>query len=318
MKSKPALALCAGIVLSQGAAANAADIVIGLPNWPSASASAHILEAAIEQNYQLDVELQNGTNPVFYEGMDRGSVHVHPEVVLPNQQNLHDTYVKERGTVAFSQNGFSGAQGMCISKAVRDELGVDEIQDLTDPEVAALFDTDGDGLGEVWIGAPGWASTTIEKIRARSYAYDETFELKEMDSALMLAELDAAMKAGEPYAFFCYTPHHVFTLYDVVMLDEPAHDEDAWTIVTPTEDPQWLEKSQAAVAWPATYYSIHYATSLEQDYPEVARFLQNVSFSAEQVTDMMYALAVENTDPADLATTWLEENQSQVLEWVSN
>lgn len=51
----------------------AKDIVIGLPNWPSGSATAHILKVAIEENLGLDVELQNGTNPVFFEGMDSGS-----------------------------------------------------------------------------------------------------------------------------------------------------------------------------------------------------------------------------------------------------
>ena len=38
--------------------------------------------------------------------------------------------------------------------------------------MAANFDTDGDGMGEIWIGAAGWASTNIEKIRAKSYGYD--------------------------------------------------------------------------------------------------------------------------------------------------
>ena len=41
------------------------------------------------------------------------------------------------------------------------------------------FDSDGDGQGEIWIGASGWASTNVEKIRAKSYGYDETMKLKE-------------------------------------------------------------------------------------------------------------------------------------------
>ncbi|MDO7655201.1 MAG: hypothetical protein MUQ64_05605, partial [Paracoccaceae bacterium] len=52
----------------------AADMVIGVPNWPTANATANILKLAIEQNLGLDVELQSGTNPIFFEGMDQGSV----------------------------------------------------------------------------------------------------------------------------------------------------------------------------------------------------------------------------------------------------
>ena len=51
-----------------------ADIVIGVPNWASVNATAHILEVVIEENLGLDVELQNGTNPIVFEAMDKGSM----------------------------------------------------------------------------------------------------------------------------------------------------------------------------------------------------------------------------------------------------
>jgi glycine betaine/proline transport system substrate-binding protein len=92
----------------------AADIVIGVPNWPSVAATANILKVAIEDNLGLTVELQNGTNPIVFEAMDKGSMHAHPEVWMPNQQNLHDTYVKEKGTVVANPNGVPAFQGMCV------------------------------------------------------------------------------------------------------------------------------------------------------------------------------------------------------------
>ena len=80
--------------------ARAADLVIGVPNWPTVNGTAHLLKLVLEENYGLDVELQNGTNPVIFEAMDSGSMHVHPEVWLPNQANLHgNTFVKDKGSV---------------------------------------------------------------------------------------------------------------------------------------------------------------------------------------------------------------------------
>ena len=76
-----------------GATAQAADVVIGVPNWPSVLATAHVLKGALEDNLGLEVELQNGTNPVVFEAMDSGAMHVHPEVWLPNQVNLNDKFV---------------------------------------------------------------------------------------------------------------------------------------------------------------------------------------------------------------------------------
>lgn len=43
-------------------------------------ATANILAVAIEENLGLEVELQTSTNPVIFEAMDKGNMHVHPEV----------------------------------------------------------------------------------------------------------------------------------------------------------------------------------------------------------------------------------------------
>lgn len=204
-----------------------------------------MLKIVIEDNFGLNVELQNSTNPVVFEAMDSGSMDVHPEVWLPNQQNLHDKYVKTKGTVRMNPNGIPAFQGMCVTKYTADEYGVSKLSDLTDPEIAALFDTDGDGKGEIWIGAPGWASTSVEKVRAKSYGYDETMNLKEMDETLALAEVDNAVVQKKPIVFFCYTPHHMFALHKLVILKEPKYDASKWHVIHPTDDPDWLAKSSA-------------------------------------------------------------------------
>ena len=88
--------LCAALLFAGVSSAQAADVVVGVPNWPSATATANILKVVLEDNLGLEVELQNGTNPVIFEAMDTGSMHVHPEVWLPNQTNLHNKFVKSR------------------------------------------------------------------------------------------------------------------------------------------------------------------------------------------------------------------------------
>ena len=41
--------------------------------------------------------------------------------------------------------------------------------DLGRPDIAALMDSDGNGLGEMWIGAPGWASANVNEVKTRDY-----------------------------------------------------------------------------------------------------------------------------------------------------
>ena len=298
------------------ASAKAADVVIGVPNWPSVAATANILKVVLEDNLGLEVELQNATNPVIFEAMDTGNMHVHPEVWLPNQTNLHDKYVKSKGTVRMNPNGVPSFQGMCVTKASADRTGITKVADLADPDMARNFDSNGDGLGEVWVGASGWASTNIEKIRAKSYGYDETMELLEMDEALAMADVDAAVAKDANHVFYCYTPNHMFALYDLVILEEPAYDASKWTIIQPTDDPEWLEKSSAPVAWDLAYLHVHYAASLEESHPEAADLLSKVALTTDQVSHMTFGLVVEKMSADDYAKQWAQDNADLVDSWM--
>ena len=310
------LTLCMALLFAAMSPAHAADVVIGVPNWPSVAATANILKVVLEDNLGLEVELQNGTNPVIFEAMDSGSMHVHPEVWLPNQTNLHDKFVKTRGTVRMNPNGVPSFQGMCVTKATAERTGITQIADLADPDMAKHFDTNGDGRGEVWIGASGWASTNVEKIRAKSYGYDETMELVEMDETLAMANLDAAVTKDADHVFYCYTPNHVFAMHDLVILKEPEYDASKWKVIQPTDDPQWLEKSEAPVAWDLAYLHVHYAASLEQAHPEAAAVLGSVKLTTDQVSDMTFALVVDKADPAEYARQWVQDNAVLVDSWM--
>ncbi|MEO0664967.1 MAG: glycine betaine ABC transporter substrate-binding protein [Pseudomonadota bacterium] len=311
-------ALAATVGVGGVTAASAQDLVLGMPNWPSGVATSHILAQIIETNFGLDVELQSGTNPIIFEAMDSGSMHVHPEVWMPNQQNLHDTYVQERGSVVMNDNPVQAVQGMCVPTYIAEEYDIKSIEDLTDPEKMAIFDTDGDGTPQVWIGAPGWASTVIERIRARSYGYDAVMDLEEYDGTVAWGALGAAIEANEPWIGFCYEPHFIFVAYDLTYLEEPAHDPDTWTIVQPTDDPQWLDKSQASTAWNGATLHLHYAAEVQENFPEVAAFFDAYEMPAATLSSMGLELTINSVDPADFASAWIAENEELVLGWLTN
>lgn len=317
MKIKKALiGVTLATTVSFSGLASAADIVIGVPNWPSVKATADILKYVIEDNFGLEVELQSGSNPIVFEAMDQGSMHVHPEVWLPNQQNLHDTYVLDKGSVVMNPNGVPSFTGMCVTKNTAERTGIVDLIELTDPEMAAHFDTDGDGKGNIWIGAQGWASTNIELIRAKSYGFDETMNLDIMDETLALAQVDAAVAKDENIVFMCYTPHHMFSLYNLVPLKEPAHDSAKWIIIQPTDDPDWLEKSSAPIAWSVPTLHVMYAKTLQDSQPEVASMLSSVKLTTDLVSGMTYAVIVEKRDMAEYAKEWVEEHADLVESWL--
>ncbi len=307
------------VSMSLSGTAMAADVIMGVPNWPTVKATADILKVIIEDNLGLDVEIQTASNPIVFEAMDAGKMHVHPEVWLPNQQNLHDTYVVEKKTVKMNPYGVPSSPGeMCVTKSTAERTGIKNIEELADPDMAANFDTDDDGKGNIWIGAPGWASTNIEMIRAKSYGYDETMNLDVMDETLAMANVDAAVANNTNIVFMCYTPHHMFTLYNLIPLVEPPYDADKWVVIQPTDDPDWLEKSSAPMHWDTASLHIMFATVLEQDFPEVAKFLSSVQFTTDHLSAMTYAVVVDKIDTADYARDWVNNNQNLVDAWLSS
>ena len=307
------LALSAGV-----SSASAADIVIAQPNWPSAAVTANVMKVIIEENLGLSVELQNGNNAVIFEAMDGGSMHVHPEVWLPNHQNFHDTYVEEKKTVKPSRHEVEAVIGICVPRAFGEANNITSIEDLTDPAIAALFDTDGDGKGELYIGQTGWSSSNVERIRAKSYGYQETMEMVEMDEALAYVNLNNASQSGGAWVGSCYTPHYVFAQNDLLILKEPEHDASQWNVLQPTDDPNWLENSSAPVGWPAAFIRPYFATALEESFPEVASLIFNMALDSDTISAMTLAVASEKQDPAEYAKKWVSDNNDRVLGWLAD
>jgi glycine betaine/proline transport system substrate-binding protein len=252
---------------------------------------------------------------IAFAGLDSGTVDIHPEVWLPNLDNLVEKYVTNAKTVTISPVGVPAWQGICATRIAADTYGIKDISDLSDPKKTAALDTDGDGVGEIWIGAQTWSSTAIERIRANSYGYANTMTLLEMPEEVGMAGVDAAEATERPAVFGCYAPHAVFKLHDIVRLAEPPFDPAKWKVVLPSEDPEWLSKSSATVGWDTAHYHIAYATSLRERRPEVVEFLDRIDFKPEEATEMSYALQVERQDPYEFAEQWVARNAARVDGW---
>ena len=310
-----AVPLALAVLAVEAPSARAQDVVIGVPNSSSADATAFVLKRLLETQFHLHVRISPGTSEEIFAGMDAGTKHIHPEVWMPTHGALTDEYVLRRKSVVMSPSGVPARQGLCVTEETRDTHGIASVTDLLDPEKAKVFDTDGNGRGEIWIGAPDWASTRIERVRAKSYGYAETMDLLEMEEDVALAAIDAAMAVGKPLVFYCYEPHYKFELHGVVFLDETPYDPRKWRIVDHEKDPDWLAKSDAPVAWPPSFLHIDYAQGLADSLPEVAAFLEAVRLDVDTISAMTYSLIVESEDPDEFADDWIKANKDRVARW---
>ena len=262
-------------------------------------------------------ELVPGNNAAIFQAMDqgKGDIDVHPDVWLPNQQTFTDKYVDGAGTVALSSNFYEGKQSFCVSKAFSEANNVTSIFDLARPEIAKLMDSDGNGKGEVWIGAPGWASANVNEVKVRDYGLMPFMEPIRADQAVMTARVGDSVKKNEGYAFYCYSPHAIWFQHDIVRLEEPAFDPEKYIALQPSDDPDWFKKSTVMTEDALKKVQIAYTKSLSERSPAIADLLANIALDGDVVSS--FAFEIEGgKDPADVAKDWVAANSDRVDSWL--
>jgi glycine betaine/proline transport system substrate-binding protein len=310
----PRMLIAATVVLSMTSPSSTADLVIAMPNWPSGQASAYIVKLAIAEKLGLEAEIKELGTMLAFAGMQSGEVDIVPEVWRPNFDDLVARYGPNGAkSVALSPMSVPAWQGLCATRDAVD-AGIKTVSDLNDQQKTSMLDTDGDGSGEIWIGAWTWKSTGIERVRANSYGYAKTVTLVEAEEDVAMAAVDAAIATGRPMVFYCYAPHHIFKLHDVVRLTEPQYDPEKWHIV-PETDPLWISKSSAPVAWGPVQFQIAYSATLLTKHAEVAALLEKIDFKPDEISAMSYALQVDRQVPSEYAKAWIAQNRSRLDEW---
>ena len=211
-----------------------------------------------------------------------------------------------------SSNPYEGNQGFCVSKDFGEANKITDIADLGRPDVAKLMDSDGDGKGEMWIGAPGWASANVNEVKVRDYGLSDFIEPIRAEEAVKTARIKDAIAKGEGYAFYCYKPHAVWFMFDVEMLSEPTYDAEKYVMVQPSDDADWYNKSKVETKDALKQVQIAWSNSLGDRSPAVAEFFASFALTADDVSSLAYEISANGREAADVAKEWVDANSERV------
>lgn len=312
-------AYLAGTVLSLGIAstsyANDPTVAISDLSWTGAKAIGHVILAVIEGPLGSEAEIVSGLSDgsVIAAGMDKGdgSADVYTDLWMPNREAIWDKYIDGAKTVGHNKP-YLGTQKMYVPTYMADI--VNSIEDLKKPEVAAMFDKDGNGKGEYWAGDAGWKSTRMWQVKFKSYGLDELWEAEVLPDATFKGQLKTAIQREKPILFYYWTPEWVHAAYDLTPIAEPARTEGCEATHLDQED--WLESSNFACASEDAKIYVAYSKTLEQRNPEVARFLSQMQLDPDVVNDWILLIGRDKLDPRDVAEEWVAENMDTVNEWI--
>lgn len=232
-----------------------------------------------------------------------------------------------------------GLQGYLIDKATADEFGITHLDQLNDdPEITALFDSNGDGVAEILGCQESW---TCDNIIESQIAFSgwENVEQSIAGYDANVAEAIARVEEGEPMVIYTWTPsayvtqlipgENVYWLAVEEVIDDSnplgeeggtEWDQTPGQAAIPAEQcPAAADADTCQLGWIAADIQVTANNEFIEANPAAAELFRQVKLSVLEVSQAN----VEQDAGCDtvecirgLAETWIEENRDTVDTWM--
>jgi len=129
-------------------------------------------------------------------------------------------------------------QGYLIDKKSSEAYGITHLDQFKDPELAKLFDIDGDDKADLYGCESGWGCERVQVHHMKAYDLNDTVDIKQGGYFAIIPDAIERIKAGKPTLYYTWTPLWLSGIlrpgHEVVWLnvpftslpDERAKDED--------------------------------------------------------------------------------------------
>ena len=131
-------------------------------------------------------------------------------------------------------------QGYLVDKKTADAHGIDNLGQLKDPEVARLFDIDGDGKADLYGCEPGWGCERVIEHHLTAYGLRDTVTHNQGGYFAIIPDAIERIKAGQSTLYYTWTPFWVSGIL------RPG-DNVSWLEVPYTDHPSGLGEADTTV-----------------------------------------------------------------------
>jgi len=118
-------------------------------------------------------------------------------------------FIADEKIVKFSNFISNCAQGYLIDKKTADKYNIKYYNDLKKPEIAKLFDTDGNGKANLTGCNAGWGCEKVIEYQLDAYNLRDTVEHNQGEYSALIANTIANYKTGKSILFYTWTPYWV-------------------------------------------------------------------------------------------------------------
>ncbi|MFP4154170.1 MAG: glycine betaine/L-proline ABC transporter substrate-binding protein ProX [Halothiobacillaceae bacterium] len=116
-------------------------------------------------------------------------------------------------------------QGYLIDRKTAEEYDITRIDQLSDPELARLFDANGDGKADLAGCNPGWGCEAVVEHQLTEFGLRDTVTHNQGSYAAIIADTITRYEQGKPVLYYTWMPYWVSGVLvpgeDVVFLEVP-------------------------------------------------------------------------------------------------
>ncbi len=295
--------------------------------WDTGWFQAAIYSSMLEElGYEVS-EPQTLDNPLFYISAARGEADFWVNGWFPN----HNPFLEEEDVAGLvepvgSQLSAGALQGYLIDKATADELGIDNIEDFKDPDIAAAFDTDGNGRADLTGCNPGWGCELVIEHHLDAYELRDSVDHVQGEYSALMADTIARFERGEPILFYTWTPNwtvaELIPGEDVVWIEVPfgTQPDAVGEVDTVGTGIPGCVNDPCDLGYPPNDIKVVANSEFLAANPAAAKLFEIVTIPLQDIADQNVLMTIEgeNTE-ADIerhAQEWLDENREQVEAWL--
>ncbi|MGO2507478.1 glycine betaine/L-proline ABC transporter substrate-binding protein ProX [Vibrio hibernica] len=239
-----------------------------------------------------------------------------------NWAPLHkDKYEQAGGDDKYYRKGqyiTGAAQGYLIDKKTADKYHITNIEQLKDPKIAKLFDTNDNGKADLTGCNPGWGCEPVVNHQMKDFGLEATVDNNQGSYSAIIADTIARYKNGESILYYTWTPYWVSGVLvpgkDVVWLEVPHSSlpgdrSDIDTTLPNGKNYGFQMNSMRIVA----------NKKFAEENPAAAKLFAIMKLDINDVSAENLMMQKGQNKPADIeahANGWIKAHQKQFDAWI--
>ena len=289
-------------------------------NWIEEHFQTEIVKIGLEKlGYQVETPKEIDY-PAIYISLANGDLDYSIVYYIPGHKAFFENAGGEAKLEGVGLLTPDGVQGYQIDKKTAEQYNITNLEQLKDPKIAKLFDSDGDGKANLVGCNAGWACELIIDHHLEAYGLKETVEHDRGQYTPLLANSITRYQQGESVIFYAYNPHWISAVLkpdrDVVWLEVP------FTSLPPKmgdiTEKDTLVKGKN-LGFPKIEQRVVANKKFLADNPMAKRWFELVQIPAEDINTESLRIKEGENKPEDIrrhAQEWVAKNQDLFNNWI--